>query len=621
MKKIRKIFITVATAALSLFTLVASGCNAGAETAETEHTHAFSDEWSYDETYHWHAATCGHDDEVADKQAHTFGEGKITAQPTCTDAGTVRYECDECGYYYTQEIPATGHNWGEWEKYANAVIPELGMRELERRTCSTCGETEYRLAPDAAEIYIVSAVSADENAGVAGGAVQLVRAGQSVTVTASANLGYRFVCWSDGSTEANHTFTPEEDTVITANFAIDSLDLPYMVINTENNQEIVSKEDYISCTVSVGNAEEAYEFTDKTGKIRGRGNTTWVGAPKKPYKLKFDKKIDLFGNGEAKTWTLIANYFDKSMVRNYLAYSIGSQFETLKDSTTTTQFVDLYLNGEYAGVYLVCEQNQTGANRVDITEDFTDDPADTGYLVELDSKYSGTEGVDYFFVNGTPYSISGPDFDDIDDVDDIPKYIEYITAYLENCLEALSAGDYEGVKNLIDVESFAESYIVHELFHCADVNHTSFYMYKDAGGKLTSGPIWDFDLSSGNCRNDEYGDINNTNKLYATISIWYSGLLQYGDFKKLVAEKLAQYKDLIRSTIAGCEEYVFSCGQTFERNFERWDILEVDMWPNPAELVAITTWRGQVEYVAGWLNASLDYLLEVYPYDGDTEEP
>ena len=99
--------------------------------------------------------------------------------------------------------------------------------------------------------------------------------------------------------------------------------MPVMVINTVDEAPILDKENYVTCSISVSNAKAEYCFNELSAGIRGRGNTTW-NMPKKPYKVKFDSKIDLFGNGAAKKWTLIANYSDPSLIRKYLAYMIGS---------------------------------------------------------------------------------------------------------------------------------------------------------------------------------------------------------------------------------------------------------------------------------------------------------
>ena len=141
-------------------------------------------------------------------------------------------------------------------------------------------------------------------------------------------------------------------------------DLPCFYVNTENKAPITSKEEYVKCTTTINNTKSEYKLFNSSGKIRGRGNSTWK-QEKKPYKLKFDESTDLFGNGSAKTWTLIANHFNPTLIKNYLAYSVCNEFAS-QPYTTSLEFVDLYLNNEYQGVYAVCEQIEAHKNRVNI---------------------------------------------------------------------------------------------------------------------------------------------------------------------------------------------------------------------------------------------------------------
>ena len=165
-----------------------------------------------------------------------------------------------------------------------------------------------------------------------------------------------------------------------------------------------------------------------------------------------------------------------------------SQFPSLQQTTSTTQFVDLYLNGRYDGVYLVCEQNEVGKTRVDIDEDVDD--VDTGYLLEMDVRIEGEELIDYFALEDYRfgrkcYQLKSPDPEDIADAGKYPQsFISYIGLYTSDCLNAIVFEDFERVCDLIDVDSFAESYIVNELFNAQDVGDSSFFLYKKKGGKL-----------------------------------------------------------------------------------------------------------------------------------------
>ena len=475
---------------------------------------------------------------------------------------------------------------------------------------------------------------------IVGNAVQNVTEGDNAEeVEAVANEGYTFVEWSDGIKTAKRA-----DKNITANYTVTALfeliptgeiGLPVFRITTDDGQGIYSKDVYKTCKISVSNAEAKYCFENASANIRGRGNSSW-DWPKKPYKIKFDSKIDLFGNGKAKKWTLIANYTDYSLVRNYMVYSLGQEFEALSETTTTTQFVEVYLNGRYDGVYLVCEQVETGSNRVDVEDDlekFTD-PNELGFLIELDKRVrdynppSGSTFVydgDYYFRlsnnyryfdEDTPFTIKSPDSDDAADLGlDFNVYVNYIRLYMDNALEVLWSGNYNAVKEQFDVQSWAEGYIIDELFKNVDVVYSSFYMFKDnKDGKLYRGPLWDYDISSDNC--NYYNPVNNANGIYATRNSIYKKLLEYTEFRALVVNILNEKAAKINMTLDNCVNYVFARSDAFERNFERWPLLNWgrhEGWiPVPDHLRSIPTWQEHVTHLRNWLNDSLNYMLSQY---------
>ena len=170
------------------------------------------------------------------------------------------------------------------------------------------------------------------------------------------------------------------------------------------------------------------------------------------------------------------------------------------------------------------------------------------------------------------------------------------------------------VKTYIDVESFAKCYIVHELFNDIDVGNSSFYFYKKAGDKLYAGPLWDFDISSGNCNyTTSLNDGNDTEYLYAKHNNeWYKNLLRFDEFKSPVAELLGQYSVTITNTINQVVNYQMEYIDNNNQNFEVWDILSIYVWPNPNELVEINTFEGQLEYLQNWLLSKLEYMKSVY---------
>jgi hypothetical protein len=298
------------------------------------------------------------------------------------------------------------------------------------------------------------------------------------------------------------------------------------------------------------------------------------------------------------------------------------------DFSSMNEFVELYLDGEYKGVYLLCDQIEVGEGRVDIGEEFYDDPASMGFLIELDSRANeeGKEGYDYVLLDyDRPYLIKSPD--STNPAYDPDVHLKYVTDYLTSCLDALSDEDWERICELMDIDSFVDMYIVNEMFANLDHYLFSVYFYKAPNGKLYAGPAWDFDISSGNV---DYGyaegstesgprqDLIYSGELWiADRNTWYRRLLRNEEFLELVRARLVEYKDEILAVAALADTetddgYYAKHGKAIERNFEKWKIMGVYLWPNPQVIVDITTAEGQMDYLADWLRARYGVLCEVY---------
>lgn len=513
----------------------------------------------------------------------------------------------EYGKYTTTvtAIDELGYNFDGWSDGVTDIEREIQVTENLTLTANFVS----------VQVYTVKFENL-KNGSVEGGATQYVEEGESLTVEAIADVGYKFISWSDGDVQPERVIETSSDITLSASFEMEFLDLPVFIINTEEQKPITSKENYVQCMVSVKNAEEEYCFENYTAQIRGRGNSSW-GFEKKPYKLQFvesdtnGKKVDLFGNGKAKTWTLIANYSDLSLSRNAIAYEIGRAVTEIADTTTTTRQVEVYLNGRYDGVYLICEQMQAGENRVEIEEDL-ENGVNTGYLLELDHRApsEGVQGIDYFYVRDIPFAIKSPD---TEDELFTAEFNEYIKNYLSLCFDTIELNYQEACK-LIDMDSFASGYIVHELIKSCDVGYSSFYVHKDKNGLLKCGPIWDFDFSSGNCG---WVDLQ-PEKMYASNSnIFFRLLLKHQEFKDLVKDKLDLYGNKIVNILNNFPDTLLENRASYERNFLRWDscweVLK-DYGENgqPEEILAITTWEGQVIYLQEWLFRSFDAICEKY---------
>ena len=442
-----------------------------------------------------------------------------------------------------------------------------------------------------------------------------------------APVGYQFAGWIESGADDFFDFDTlctKFEYVIEAVFDYEFLEIPAIVINTNDGSDITSKEEYTASTVSVLNTKEEWSMDEVSAGVRGRGNSTW-SQDKKPYRIKFDKKQSMLGSSyKAKSWTLIANHSDKTLSRNYLAYELSERFSGL-DFSSKHSFVDLYLNNEYKGVYLLCDQIQTGSGRVDIDESISLD-GNNGYLIECDGRApeEGIENQDYFISDGDDkaYAIKTPDTEEEDFLNNKETEIAYIKGYMQECWDAIgsSTNAWSDVEQLIDVDSFAEQYIIDELFANPDSGWTSCYYYKDKDGKLFKGPVWDFDLSLGNFNygigNDD--ECNPNNGLYANkVNSWYKRLLNKVEFVNIVKEKLQSYSDIIDGVAELANTSKDSSlyrlyKNALERNFERWDIMGENVWPEPTSISSIDTLEGHFDYVYNWLNARYAYICEQY---------
>lgn len=271
--------------------------------------------------------------------------------------------------------------------------------------------------------------------------------------------------------------------------------LPLVIIHTDSAKQITSRTEYTPGIINIISNEGTEIYSDSLD-IRGRGNGSWV-FPKKPYKLKLAHKKKLLGMpAKAKKWTLINNYGDKTLVRNLLAFKISELMGM--EYSPAGRLVEVMFNGEYQGVYQLCDQIEVRKNRVDITEMTTDDNSGSeltgGYLVEIDAYANGEKK--WFTTKDfdLPVSIKSPDDDDI-----TTEQFNYLTNNFNRMVSRVANPLYAdpklGFRRYLDEDSFLKRFLVEELAANVDA-WWSVHMYKDRDStKYYTGPVWDFDLA------------------------------------------------------------------------------------------------------------------------------
>lgn len=367
------------------------------------------------------------------------------------------------------------------------------------------------------------------------------------------------------------------------------LSLPQVYINTVNSQAIDSKDYYVKGNVEVFNGDGEQESSYPM-KIRGRGNSTW-SFPKKPYQMNLEEKESFLGMAKDKKWIFLANYSDKTMLRNEFAFDLG-RFSKM-DWTPDSRFAEVYINSEYQGIYQITQKVETSPNRVDL--------GDYGFLVEVDQvERLGSEDV-FFITDHYLINIKEPEVNFNDDG------FNYISNYIKVAEQALMGDDFadpdKGYAQYFDVTSFVEWYLVNEITKNNDANfYSSVFMHLKPGGKLKMGPIWDFDISLGNIN---YNGNETTDGLWITNTVWMERLFQDPNFVAQVKERFNEFyrnKDQFLLTLMSKYQVL---NTNHEQNFERWPILGIYVWPNN---VYFDTYKEEYEYMIDWFNDRMDWM-------------
>jgi len=381
-------------------------------------------------------------------------------------------------------------------------------------------------------------------------------------------------------------------------------------IDTSGNDSIDNNYEYVRATLSMynnGDPENPY-LEDVPLGIRLRGNST-LYMPKKSFKIKFDEKIRLTNAYQEKDWVLLANFTDQTLVRNFVAFQMSRGLDM--DFTPTYVFVDVYLNDEYLGNYMLTDQIEVTNHRVDIEENVS--TIDTGYLIEYDMGISrdpikmANENI--FYVDGIPFVIKSPQYED---AHYLTGHKQFIENYMNEVFDTLE--NREEYDHLIDEESFIDWFIVSEVFKNVDSGYSSVFYYKDAGGLLKMGPLWDFDLSSGNqghlgddLRGPEgwYTPRHDKNRLF--YYLW-----QYPEFQEALKERWNEvYETVILQVLDNIFEAADSITYSRLQNFQRWDVIGINYdWYTAPEVYAIDTYDEQVWFLHDYLKERIEWLDE-----------
>lgn len=338
--------------------------------------------------------------------------------------------------------------------------------------------------------------------------------------------------------------------------------LPFVILDTPGGIPITSKTEWMEgATMTILNPDLSVNYQG-TLSVKGRGNSTWTQFPKKPYALKLDGKAEILGMPKHKRWCLLANWMDRTMIRNDVAFEISRR--TGLDWTPSGRFVELILNGSHVGNYYLCEQIKVDENRVNISslgKKVTEGEELTGgYLMECDLWYDE----DFKFmspIHNVPWQFKDPD--EINEAQ-----FNYMYDYVSRFEAALFQDDRYAAREYLDYiepESFVDWWIVNELAQNSEINQPkSAYLYKDRGGKLKAGPVWDFDWGTFMPK-DKYNYVAMGQKYY------FYRMFQDKEIRRIIKERWNSFK----GNLASIPEYVDAISSTLYAS----DAINSRMWP------------------------------------------
>lgn len=371
-------------------------------------------------------------------------------------------------------------------------------------------------------------------------------------------------------------------------------ELPVLRLQPETG--IVSRDTYVKTKLDIyrsGSDEGVWTADDEPVEVRGRGNSTW-GLPKKPYRIKFPVKFSPVGldHAKAKSWVILAHDMDKSLLRNHLAFEISRILFNASENyhnegavmfTPCSQFVNVYMNDDYHGVYQMSDQMEVAKGRIDIDRLKAVDGSDAskitgGYLVETNIHHDEGYPVSFNSSRGIYMDHKYPKDDDCD----IAQY-RYMEDFIYKAESILYSYDFKdpqyGWRKWFDEKTLADYMIVKELAGDMD-GYTSTYFYKRRGiDKIFFGPVWDVDKGWNNDKREPHGNTLSQLMIYGGFYMppyinpdWFHRFWQDEEFRKFVGARWAQKREaLVSKVLSELDSMPKSMSKAIRANFSVWE--------------------------------------------------
>lgn len=418
--------------------------------------------------------------------------------------------------------------------------------------------------------------------------------------------------------------------------------IPSLFIDTvSGSMEAVHSDKEVKEEASIWliDAEGNREYSGAIEYIKSRGNSTFA-AEKKPYQIKLLKNVSLLGMPSAKKWILLANAYDDTLIKNEMIFRFAERYTAVP--SIRGEYVDLYLNGEYAGNYYLCEKVEVGKNRLNITdlEEKTEqvnfqrsyenavlyvsddgrikatsgiqNPEDItgGYLLEhiLKNEYETAENA--FMTNGGHcYAIISPDPATVEQAQYICNYFnEMELAMIQE--DGIHPETGKHFSEYLDIDSWTSKYLTEEVFHNVDSATISMFFYKDSDGvdpHIFSGPMWDYDAALGGLGAGAFS-IYDPYQI-GNLGIYVQELMRHQEVCQQVYNKFEQYVLPYVEYLASADVYNLSMKirASVEMNRIRW----------PDKPAYYSDARAKRDWLVNFLELKVDFLRQYWLEDED----
>ena len=430
---------------------------------------------------------------------------------------------------------------------------------------------------------------------------------------------------SFGMKTASQTYR-EPPTWFVSPIGIVQTNLPIIKIDTDNRT--IPDEPKIGGRIGIiwngdtmNQSSDAFNEYEGAIEVEKRGQSSLSIFPKVNYgfELKDEEGNDIdtsfLGFPKEEDWVLHGPYSDKSLMRNVLAMHLANK---LGGYHSRTQYVELYINENYEGIYVLMEKIKRDKNRVDIArlrdDDIEGDELTGGYVFKIDKGIPDWRS-DFDIVTRPGIKIGfqfvSPTKDNIQ-----PEQEAYIETYVDSFELALRNGSYGGKdwQDYVDLNSFVDHLIIKELAKDVDAYRISSYYYKEKdsdGGRLFAGPVWDFNIAFGNA---DYCNGNLTSGWMYSANcddgnpFWWNSFMAEEEFRNQLS---CRWTDLragafrLDSITNYIDEQVNYLRPAIDRNFQKWPVLNQRIWPNPQ---VNNSFQGEINYLKQFISSRLRWL-------------